>query len=143
MASVEIKGDLGQRLAIEVHGYENEAAADVFDANWLRCAVELELGAFRGAAELSLATSDFASWLVELEQSLRQPPGSASFKTLEDGLQLTAHIDDKGRASVAGILRQEAGSGTALQFAFETDQTFLQTTLAELRRVVAAFPEKT
>lgn len=49
MNTLTLHGEIERTLAISVHGFERDAAEDLYDANWLRCSVEVEQARF-GAA---------------------------------------------------------------------------------------------
>ena len=143
MVNLTLLGELGRRLVIAVHSYEREAALDPYDANWLRCSAQVEQGAFRGAVDASFATSDFARFLSELDRVMTGSSAVASFNTMEEALAFRVDVDRVGRASVTGKLREVGTPGVELSFAFESDRSFLTTAHTDLKRLVAAFPERT
>lgn len=142
MATLNLQGDLGRRLTIEVHGYESDAPRDWYDANWLKCSAEVEVGRFRGAVDASFTTQDFARFLSELDQVVDGAVSGASFQTMEEALSARVEVDRAGRAIVTGTLREIDVDRSALSFIFESDLSFLRRTLVELRRVVLEFPER-
>lgn len=142
MTTLTLRGELGRRLLIEVHGYERDAVEGPDDANWLRCSAEVEQGAFRGAVEASFTTHDFACLLSELDGLMAGQRAVASFNTLESALEFRIDVDRAGRATVVGKLRDTQAGGAELSFHFESDLSFLTTTHAELKSVVAAFPHR-
>jgi hypothetical protein len=143
MATLNLQGELGRRLTIEVHGYESDAPQDPYDANWMRCSTEAEVGRFRGAVDASFTTQDFARFLAELDQIVKGTSLVASFQTMEAALSVRVEVDRAGRAIISGKLREIDVSGSTLSFAFESNLSFLGRTQAELKRVVSEFPERT
>lgn len=142
MTTLTFSGDRERRLLITVRGYEHAAAVDPYDANWLRCSAEVEQGAFRGAVEASFTTSDFARFLAELDGVMAGSSTVASFRTMEEALAFRVEVDRAGRTTVTGKLRDVGASKGELSFAFESDRSFLTTSHSDLKRLVAAFPER-
>lgn len=142
MENIEIRGELGRLLSFAVGSYENEAAEHPCDANWLSCDVQLELGSFRGAVHVPLMTTDFERFFRELDEMLCGQATCARFRTIEEVLHLDIELNKTGRATVAGTLREEVGSRTAISFEFGTDQSFLAATRRQLKNVVTTFPER-
>jgi len=142
MAELNLQGELGRRLTIDVHGYESDAPRDPYDANWLRCSAEVEVGRFRGAIDASFTTQDFARFLSEFDQVVEGAGSVASFETMEEALSVRIEVDRAGRAVVSGKLREIDVNGPALSFIFESDLSFLRRAEAELRGIVSEFPER-
>jgi len=59
MISVPIEGT-GSSISIDVLGYENAAANNDSDANWLRSKVRVATGPFSGEIDAAFTTQDFA-----------------------------------------------------------------------------------
>jgi len=142
MMTLTLRGELGRRLLIGVHGFERDAAEDPDDANWLRCSAEVEQGAFRGTVEASFTTNDFSCFLSEMDRLMARESTAASFNTMEEALAFRIEVDRAGRATVVGKLREVQAGGPELSFNFESDLSFLTKTHAELKDVVAAFPHR-
>ena len=142
MTTFVLHGEQGRRLTIDVHGYERESAQDPYDANWLRCSVDLDLERFRGAVDASFTTQDFARFLSELDQIVRGDARAASFQTMEEVLSIRVEVDCAGRAVVAGTLQEIDAGGSVLSYSIESDLSFLQRSHGELKRIVAEFPER-
>jgi len=142
MATLNIQGELGSRLTINVHGYESDAPGDPYDANWLLCSAEVDVGRFHGVVDASFMTRDFARFLTELDHVVTRANLVASFQTMEEVLSVRVEVDRAGRAVVSGRLREIDVGGSDLSFAFESDLSYLKRTLEELRRIVSEFPER-
>ena len=143
MATLELRGDLGQRIAVAVHGYErSEPQANAYDANWLRCLITVELGKFRGEVEASLTTNDFSRLAAQVAQLVSGAVGTASFDTIEESLTLGIAIDHAGRATISGMLRADASRRTSLSFDFESDVSFVRQLQIQLALVVSEFPAR-
>lgn len=142
MTTLTLRGELGRKLVIGVHGFERDAAEDSYDANWLRCTAEVEQGAFRGSVDASFTTNDFACFLSELDRVMTGESAVASFNTMEEALAFRVDVDRAGRAAVVGKLREVEAGGAELSFNFESDLSFLTKAHSDLKGVVAAFPHR-
>lgn len=141
MISVPI-GGTGGSVTIEVIGYENPAAGDDSDANWLRSTVRVSVGPFAGDIEGSLTTQDFAYFERELSEVLRTLQGKATFQTDEGWLRFEVGMSLRGTATVSGVVKAGGGSQASLRFSFETDQSYLGETNRALGAVAKDFPVK-
>jgi hypothetical protein len=142
MTTLTLRGELDRQVLITVRGYERDVGSDLYDLNWLRCSVDVEQGAFRGTVDASFTTSDFLRFLTELEQTMSRSSMAASFTTMEDALAFRVDVQHTGRATVTGTLREHGELAAQLSFAFETDQASLAAAHSDVRRIVAAFPER-
>jgi hypothetical protein len=142
MATLKILGERASKLEIQVGGYTTAAPQDPYDANWLQCSVDVDVGRFRGAVEASFMTQDFIRLADHLRDVLGGSSRKASFRTMEEALSFDIEVDRAGRAKVTGQLRDIETDGCTLDFAFENDLSFLEQTSEELRQIVAEFPER-
>ena len=142
LATLNLCGELGRRLTIDVHGYEHDGPGDTYDSNWLRCSAQVDVGRFCGAVDASFTTQDFGSFLAQLELVVTGKSVEASFQTMEEALSIRVEIDRAGRAVVVGKLRETDFNGSTLSFVFDSDLSFLGRTHAELKRIVSEFPER-
>jgi len=125
-------------VAVRARSYPT--ATDYWDGNWLRSEVRIQAGGFSAGFEASFRAEEFARFLGELEALYTSLNGVAAFTTLEEQLKLELTGDGKGHVEVRGQARDVAGTGHLLRFRLHTDQTLLSAVLADLRRLVAAFP---
>jgi hypothetical protein len=140
--TVVIRGD-GGRVEIEVLNYERPNATEGSDANWLVCKCGVTVREFSCEVSLSLMADDFVHFLGDLDEVQRSLKGTAVFATLESGLTLEIKFKAAGHADVLGIVKSQLSvlpSRTKLDFSFESDQSFLSHSVAELRAVVQQFP---
>jgi hypothetical protein len=138
---VPINGD-GFRLTLRVGDYERAATGEVWDDNWLRGSVELDLrqpptATFRAKCDVAWQTTELQAFHESLRAVLEDLSGTAKLTTIEDQVELTIELKS-GKGTLAG--RVEAHAVAALEFEAATDQTFLADTLAALRTVVAKYP---
>jgi hypothetical protein len=141
MISMSIEGT-GDSISIEVLGYENAAASNESDANWLRSKVRVAAGPFSGDANGALTTQDFVYFERELTEMLRTLQGKATFQTDEDWLRFEIRMGSRGTATISGAVKASGASQASLRFSFETDQSFLGSTKRGLAEITANFPIK-
>jgi hypothetical protein len=140
MCEVAIRCDGGDFLTITLLGRSHPGATDYWDGNWVRAAVELSAGGFRGSVGGDLRSeelSQFHDQLVRLQQSLR---GIAEFETMERWLSIRVTGDGKGHMEFRCNIRDRPGIGNTLDCTLATDQTFTRSTVTELGVAVRAFP---
>lgn len=139
--SIEIAGH-GASVTIGITGYENPAAVNPSDANWLSCTVLLGIGAFSGSLAASFTTHDFARFFGQFQAALSALEGVVSFLTDEDMLRLNLKFEKTGRVQISGLAQELGLTKAALTFSFESDQSFLTQTCRQLEKVTKKFPVK-
>lgn len=139
--NVELAGH-GAYVRVDVVGYENSSTDDLSDANWLTCRVEVCVGGFEGRVAAAFTTHDFDMFRRSLDAAVADVKGDASFETYEDALRLHVAFDKTGAVSVTGTLNDPDGP-TSLAFSFESDQTFMRSTVDALSELGHQFPVRT
>jgi len=137
--NVEVAGQAAL-VRIEVIGYENLAANNPSDANWLTCRVEVRVRGFEGHLNAAFTTQDFAAFSKSLRSAVAALHGWAVFEADEDALQLKVEFNVTGTVTISGSLREPDRPGTYLAFSFESDQTFMSRTVEALDEVSHRFP---
>lgn len=125
---------------IEVFGYERPIAQNVYDANWLKCRVALNLGNFTGHYPAAFETSDFVRFRDGLKTVLSAMSGSVSLVTCEEVLKCTIEMETTGTAQIKGVAQVQEHATATLWFSFRSDQTFLAETLREVETVIREYP---
>jgi len=137
--NVEVAGRAAH-VRIEVLGYENPAAENVSDANWLTCRVEVCVRGFEGHIDAAFTTQDFAAFWRSLSSAVTDLKGEAMFETDEHALSLDVKFNMTGNVSVTGVIREPDRSRMSLAFSFESDQTYMRRTVDALEEVTHQFP---
>jgi hypothetical protein len=130
-------------VAIEVMDYENAAAENIDDANWLLCYVTLKASVFSGRYRTSFTTEDFAKFHRELASAVERLDGTATFETIEDALRISVEIKPNGEATITGVATTMDMPRTSLSFSFVSDQSCLAQTCSQLKSILRTFPVKT
>ncbi len=137
----EIRGDSGV-LVLRTLGYEQRPGADSDDRNWLRAHYKVMVRNFSSEGDLSVQTFDLKRLHSELAHSLETMSGLVSFAPIEPVLHFEIRFEHRGRAQVSGVAEEIRKAKCALSFCFDTDQSFLSESLAQLSRILISFPER-
>lgn len=138
--TVELRGQDGDHLSIEVGMRAHPGATDFDDGNWLSTRVTLRAGGFAAEVAATLRAEElraFRDALRALDETLR---GSATFATMEGWFELGLEVDRRGRVTASGFLIDDHTSGNRLRFTLRFDQTELKRMIRELDAVLSVFP---
>ena len=130
----------GEYISLTVSGRECPSSGDYWDANWLRCAVEITVGAFRGYLEGMIRTEELERFRGQLQRLNEQLDGEAEFSTLEDWISLRLIGDGRGHIEARCRLCDDPAGGNRLTCRLNMDQTFLPPLLRELSELNKAYP---
>jgi hypothetical protein len=121
---IDIKGHNGSGISILIIGFENESS------NWLNCAITVNLTSFTASLKTSFELSEFNSFYTSLITSLEQLNEKAIFESCEGWLNFTISFNKLGQAIVEGNVND---LNNKLNFYFDTDQSYIQTTISQLK----------
>jgi hypothetical protein len=113
---------------------------DYWDGNWVRAAVKLQVGGFRGSVSGDLRAEELARFLDQLAGLQENLRGTADFETMEQWLAIRVSGDGKGHMEYRCVVRDKPGIGNTLDCTIDTDQTFTRETVAQLAAAVREFP---
>src|SRR5690349_4321895 len=120
MVEVVIRCSGGDFLTIKLFGRSHPEATDYWDGNWVRAAVEVAAGGFRGSVGGDVRAEELASFhdqFIQLQKSLR---GTAEFKTMEEWLSIRVPGDGKGHMELRCNIRDQSNSGNKLDCTLDT-----------------------
>jgi hypothetical protein len=140
MCEVAFHCDGGDFLILTLSGRSYPGATDYGGGNWVRAAVEMAAGGFRGSVTGDLRAEElvqFHDQLADLQLSLR---GSAQFATMEGWLCIRVTGDGRGHMELRCTVRDTSASGNMLDCTLAADQTFTRRAVAQLAAAVQAFP---
>ncbi|NVO86572.1 WapI family immunity protein [Hymenobacter terrestris] len=121
----------------EVYGFPDETCHwGGYDA---RAAIKIQTGGFSVNAEFWTSTGELSELYRQLSDSNEQVAGAISFRSYEEHLNFTAHYNSLGHVIVAGTFSEQDLSDNKLQFEIQTDQSYIQATLIEMKRLVAKY----
>jgi len=139
MKAIQLKG-IGGEINLEVSGYENIAASNISDANWLTTKVILTVGNFSGVYSANLTTHDFLYFTEKLKNLVIGLKGQADFITDEEAIGFSIAFDARGRVFITGKAKNIDFPKVELSFQFESDQTYLTKTLDDFEQCTNHFP---
>lgn len=126
-----------ERIEVDVLCYER---APVRDDNWLTSQIRVCAGAFRVEVNAAIVTDELAAFLTQLLPLYNTLLGTAEFSTLEEQLHLRLTGDGKGHIELVGEVADQPGVGNRLHFTLQFDQSQLEASIRELKRVTSEFP---
>jgi len=138
--AVVLGSEATEHVTIQLLRRSHPTATDFWDGNWIESVIQVTAGGFRGEYNASLRSDEFQRFQSQLRALETTLKGTATLSTLEEQVRLDLDADGKGHLAVRGVAFDEAGTGNALQFHFELDQTYLTGLLRRLDEALAAFP---
>ena len=128
-------------LAIVVRGRAYRRSRDYWDGNWLHATVTVQAGKFSGEVPGLVRAEELATFHDRLDAVDKTLEGDARFETMERWLSFQVEMGKTGGVTVSGTIRDAVGDpGNQLSFRFEHDQTFLASTVQQLKEAVKAYP---
>lgn len=129
-------------LVIYVINREYPQSSDYWDGNWVKSIINVSIGGFTGKVKASLRSEEFVEFMNELSKLYEKISGQAHFTTMEQWLSITVIGDGLGHFEAQCKLSDNApaGGGNTLYFTLHFDQTFVPGIIADLNRIITAFP---
>lgn len=136
MNEFTIKGEQGFiRIELQnVIGFPEETSHfGGYDAEGI---VEIKSGNYYVLGELWFTTADVYEFYKQLDNCYRELKGMAVFWNYETSLKLEVVFNHLGQVILQGYFKEKAHMENELQFEMESDQSFLTSTLEDLRKFV-------
>ena len=140
MCVIRVGGERSEFLAITLLGRTHPAARDYWDGNWVRAAVDVAAGGFRGEVDGDLRAEELAAFHRDLALLAESLAGEVNFTTMEQWLSIVASGDGHGHIELSCEIGDRPGIGNMLAFRLALDQTHLRPFVAQLGQAVTAFP---
>ena len=140
MNSFTISGPQDNYISISVNGFERNPNGDYHDDNWLAVTVSVKSGVFTGEFEASFVTYEIKNFSIQLKELYSSLNGKAVFTTLEKQLYLSLNGNGTGQIEISGVATDKLGGFNKFEFTFESDQTYLATSIRQLSNVTSNFP---
>lgn len=141
MKRMSVIGD-GGRVDIDVLTYERPDTNDGSDANWLSCAVSVQIGPFSGRYDASFSTQDFAYFAEGLEQLQGGVVGEAVFDPEEGAIALKMLGNGSGQVIVEVRSVIVAAYRVLVDSKMPSDQSYIPELLHSVRAILREFPER-
>jgi hypothetical protein len=124
----------GDHISLRPLCRPNPGATDYWDGNWLKVAVEVRTGAFRGKYVADLRVEEFESFRAQLDALYK------ALNSMEGWVSVRLAADRLGRLNAECEVRDQPGMGSRLLFTLDLDQSFIPTMVAALDDVIRSYP---
>ena len=101
--------------------------------------IEIKSGNYYVKGEFYTSTGELFEFYEQLTDCYDRVNGSAKFLSSEQNLDLTVEFNEQGHIRVFGTFSEYAHRINELKFEFETDQTFITSTLNELQSITRKY----
>ena len=142
MCTVIIGNKTGDHLLIKVFGRTHPSCDDYWDGNWLSVDIHVSSGAFTEhiTHDVCLRTTEFKSFLTQIEPLYESLKGTAEYASLEDWIKITIRGDGLGHFIAEGFVIDNHCEGNKLNFSIHFDQTSLPQTISNLKGLLEKYP---
>ena len=126
-------------IKIEPLQWTHPTADNDWDRNWIWSRVTVKAGAFRGQFSCNLFSSDFELFKRSLKKAYDNLKETATFKTMEEQIEINCVGDGLGHFSVDCKAMDEAGTGNELRLTMSFDQTTIPDLVRQLDNITKVF----
>lgn len=142
MCTVIIGHETSDHLLIKVFGRTYPDCDDYWDGNWLSAEIYISSGAFTGSItnDIFLRTTEFKSFLTQIEPLYELLKGTAEYASLEDWLEFRIRGDGLGHFIAEGFVIDNHCEGNKLNFSIHFDQTNLPQIISSLKELLKKHP---
>lgn len=135
--SIKGTGDFIRISFTKVYGFPDETC------HWggydLRATLELQAGCFRVQDDFYTSTGEIYEFYEQLKLCNEQLNGLVKFQNYEANFEFTLEYDILGHVNVKGSFYDQTQFGNELRFEFNTDQSYIASTLIELKSLVEKY----
>lgn len=139
MSSFLIGKETSEYLRVQIRG-RSHTSQDYWDGNWVRAEIEIAVGGFRGRYGADLRAEELLSFRDACIQLSFSVSSEASFRTMEQQLQIRIVGNRHGGFTAECEAMDQAGTGNTLTFRLTFDQTEIPAILDGLNAIVDAYP---
>jgi hypothetical protein len=143
MEEFSITGDNGNFLKIsfqEVYGFPESTCA--WGGYEVRSTLEIKSGGFMVNSILWISTGELFEFFKKLEICDKELKGTVGFTNYESNLEFNVTYDDFGHVNIKGRFEEFTENENELRFGFNSDQSYLSSTLEALRQIVEKYGDK-
>ncbi len=105
----------------------------------VQAGIEIKSGKFNVKSSFWISTAEIYNFTRELKQCYNTLKGCANLISYEGNLKLIGEFDGIGHVIFKGYFSEQNEWANELRFEFESDQTFIQSTLVELEQIVLKY----
>jgi len=142
MQSFCLTGVDGETLAVKIERYLYPNEADLHDANWIGCRIQLKANDFTCSTSANLVTVEIAKLLVDVDAVLSGAAESFQFETTEELLAFQFSLTGPQEGLLTGVISGPHSMKCSCAFSFRICLAALQRFRSELCRAVEAYPIK-
>ena len=131
-----VQGEAGNILRVafaEVYGFPDSTSC--WGGYDVRADLKIKSNSFEVNAEFWTSTGEIFLLFQELQLSNKVLSGSPHYDSCEGHLSFTAMYDNMGHVTISGRFAEQMSANNTLNFEFESDQTFIQTTILQLQMI--------
>jgi hypothetical protein len=137
MEQFTVHGENGSHITIsfeEVYGFpESTCHWGGYD---VRTGIKIKSGNFQVDSNLWTSTGEIHGLYESLKSCNADLKGTVTYISYEGNLELKIDYDNMGHAGVSGRFSEQSQLENELRFEFNSDQTYLNSTINELRVIV-------
>lgn len=100
---------------------------------------EIKSGNYYVLGELWFSTGEVFEFYEQLERCYCELKGEATFLNSESNLKMDIKFNKAGQINIQGYFKELAHQNNELQFEIESDQSFIGSTLQELKKFVEQY----
>jgi hypothetical protein len=115
-------------------------AEEFWEGNWLKVAVGVRAGAFRGAFEADLRSDELQAFFEQLQPLQGSAAGTAALQSAEGWVTVRLALDQRGRLDGTCEVQDDPAMGSSLRFTLGSEPAQLAPMLAALAGILEAFP---
>ncbi|MGB6406561.1 MAG: hypothetical protein WBF39_03740 [Planococcus donghaensis] len=119
----------------EVYGFPEETS--YLGGFGVQGSIEIKSGNYYVKdAELWFSTGQVYEFFVQLQKAYQSLKGRVIFMESDNNLDLSLHFNQFGQINIKGNFQEVSEPENSLQFEFESEQSYLVSTLQQLQRIV-------
>ncbi len=122
---------------IEVFGFPKDTSHNGgYDA---KAIVEIKSGKYYVQGDLWFITGEVVEFYDQLKRCNSELKGEATFWSSEANLKIDIKFNNLGQIIIQGYFKEQSGKDNELQFEMDSDQSFIPSTLEELKEFVSYY----
>ncbi len=137
---IEIKGEGGEHILIEIKGRLYPDSKDKWDSDFLKGYIKVNAEGFNAAFTFVTRSSEIEFWVQLLEKFSSADVYQVSLNTIEDHLSMTLTMDELGKVLWTVILQYPEANRSMLTIHYENTINEIDLFLNELQEILLSFP---
>lgn len=105
----------------------------------VKCALEIKSANYYVKGDLWITKEEIYNFYHHLQQCYNEVAGKVNYNSYEGNLSFQLKFDSLGHVLIKGEFREKLYVNNVLMFEFESDQSYLNSTLSELKQIVKKY----